>query len=170
MDKGLMHLYWGDGKGKTTAAMGLALRALGQGFKVTVVQFLKSGTSGELESLRTLGATVYSGKKGNHFFSKMSPEEQRENRKLYSSFLSEILENAGDLLILDEACGVWEYDLVDRDLLRRTVEGRPAGLEVVLTGRGPSEELISLADYVSEIQKIKHPYDQGLQAREGIEY
>lgn len=170
MDKGLMHLYWGDGKGKTTAAMGLALRALGQGFKVTVVQFLKSGTSGELESLRRLGATVYSGKKGNHFFSKMSPEEQRENRKLYSSFLSEILENTGDLLILDEACGVWEYDLVDRDLLRRTVEGRPAGLEVVLTGRHPADWMLEQADYITEMRCHRHPYQQGIVARKGVEF
>lgn len=170
MDKGLMHLYWGDGKGKTTAAMGLALRALGQGFKVTVVQFLKSGTSGELESLRTLGATVYSGKIGNHFFSKMSPEEQRENRKLYSAFLNKILENTGDLLILDEACGVWEYDLVDRDLLRRTVEGRPAGLEVVLTGRHPADWMLEQADYITEMRCHRHPYEQGIVARKGVEF
>ena len=166
----MVHLYCGEGKGKTTAAMGLALRALGQGFKVTVVQFLKSGTSGELESLRTLGATVYSGKIGNHFFSKMSPEEQRENRKLYSAFLNKILENTGDLLILDEACGVWEYDLVDRDLLRRTVEGRPAGLEVVLTGRHPADWMLEQADYITEMRCHRHPYEQGIVARKGVEF
>lgn len=170
MDKGLMHLYWGDGKGKTTAAMGLAVRALGQGFKVTVVQFLKSGTSGELESLRTLGATVYSGKMGNHFFSKMSPEEQSENRKLYLSFLNKIMESTSDLLIMDEACGAWEYDLVDRDLLRRVVECRPAGQEMVLTGRHPADWMIDQADYITEMRCHRHPYEQGIVARKGVEF
>ena len=170
MDKGLMHLYWGDGKGKTTAAMGLAVRALGQGFKVTVVQFLKSGTSGELESLRTLGATVYSGKIGNHFFSKMSPEEQNENRKLYLSFLNKIMESSYDLLIMDEACGAWEYDLVDRDLLRRVVECRPAGQEMVLTGRHPADWMIDQADYITEMRCHRHPYEQGIVARKGVDF
>lgn len=170
MDKGLIHLYWGDGKGKTTAAMGLALRALGQGFRVTVVQFLKSGTSGELEGLRRLGATVCSGKVGNHFFSNMSPEERAENRKLYSSFLNDELENPGDLLILDEACGAWEYDMVDRDLLRRAVENRPAGQEVVLTGRHPADWMFALADYSTEMRCHRHPYEKGVTARKGVEF
>lgn len=170
MDKGLMHLYWGDGKGKTTAAMGLAVRALGQGLRVTVVQFLKSGTSGELESLRRLGATVYSGKVGNHFFSKMSPEERMRNRELYSSFLTEELENPGDLLILDEACGAWEYDMVDRDLLRRVVEHRPAGQEVVLTGRHPADWMFEAADYSTEMRCHRHPYEKGVTARKGVEF
>ena len=170
MDKGLMHLYWGDGKGKTTAAMGLAVRALGQGLRVTVVQFLKSGTSGELESLRRLGATVYSGKVGNHFFSKMSPEERMQNRELYSSFLTEELENPGDLLILDEACGAWEYDMVDRDLLRRVVEKRPAGQEVVLTGRHPADWMFEAADYSTEMRCHRHPYEKGVTARKGVEF
>lgn len=170
MDKGLMHLYWGDGKGKTTAAMGLAVRALGQGLRVTLVQFLKSGTSGELESLRRLGATVYSGKVGNHFFSKMSMEERTENRKLYSSFLTEELENPGDLLILDEACGAWEYDMVDRDLLRRAVEHCPAGQEVVLTGRHPADWMFEAADYSTEMRCHRHPYEKGVTARKGVEF
>lgn len=170
MDKGLMHLYWGEGKGKTTAAMGLAVRALGQGLRVTVVQFLKSGTSGELESLRRLGATVYSGKVGNHFFSRMSPEERMQNRKLYSSFLTEELGNPGDLLILDEACGAWEYDIVDRDLLRRVVEKRPPGQEVVLTGRHPADWMFEAADYSTEMRCHRHPYEQGIAARKGVEF
>ena len=150
--------------------MGLAARALGQNLRVTVVQFLKSGTSGELESLRTLGATVYSGKVGHHFFSKMSPEERAENRKLYSSFLIEELENPGDLLILDEACGAWEYDMVDRDLLRRVVECRPAGQEVVLTGRHPADWMFEAADYSTEMRCHRHPYEQGIAARRGVEF
>ena len=151
MDKGLMHLYWGDGKGKTTAAMGLAVRALGQGLRVTVVQFLKSGTSGEL-------------------FSRMSPEQRMQNRELYSSFLTEEMENSGDLLILDEACGAWEYDIVDRDLLRRVVEKRPPGQEVVLTGRHPADWMFEAADYSTEMRCHRHPYEQGIAARKGVEF
>ena len=83
MDRGLVHLYCGPGKGKTTAAMGLAVRALGQGLRVTVVQFLKSGTSGELEPLRRLGATVFSGKAGTKFVSQMTEAEKQETREMY---------------------------------------------------------------------------------------
>ena len=79
-DLGLVHLYWGEGKGKTTAAMGLALRALGHGRKVTVVQFLKNGSSGELAPLRALGAAVYAGKTGTKFASQMTPEERAQER------------------------------------------------------------------------------------------
>ena len=170
MDKGLMHLYWGDGKGKTTAAMGLALRALGQGFRVTVVQFLKSGTSGELDGLRRLGATVCSGKAGTHFVSKMTLEERAENRALCSSFLQKASEYPADLLILDEACGAWEYDMVDRELLRRAVEHRPAGQEVVLTGRHPADWMFAAADYSTEMRCHRHPYQQGIGARKGVEF
>lgn len=84
--------------------------------------------------------------------------------------LRKAVDGAFDLLVLDEIMAVMNYGLVREETVRDFIAGRPSGLEVVLTGRGPSEELISLADYVSEIQKIKHPYDQGLQAREGIEY
>ena len=90
--------------------------------------------------------------------------------ELLAMTLRKAVDGAFDLLVLDEIMAVMNYGLVREETVRDFITGRPSGLEVVMTGPGPSEELISLADYVSEIQKIKHPYDQGLQAREGIEY
>ena len=102
MDKGLVHLYWGNGKGKTTAAMGLAVRALGRGLKVSIVQFLKSGDSGELEPLRQLGADIWSGKACSRFFRDMTPEEREATRGLHNQHLRQALESGCDLLILDD--------------------------------------------------------------------
>ena len=102
-DLGLVHLYWGEGKGKTTAAMGLALRALGHGRKVTVVQFLKNGSSGELAPLRALGAAVYAGKTGTKFASQMTPEERAQERANQDACLARALEAPCDLVLLDEA-------------------------------------------------------------------
>ena len=108
---GCVHIYCGDGKGKTSAAVGLAVRAAGRGKKIVVVRFLKTDDSGEVEILKTIP-------------------------QITVKFLKD----------------------------------RPEALEVVMTGRGPSEQLLSLADYVSEIRKMKHPYDKGILARKGIEY
>lgn len=167
---GLVHLYWGDGKGKTTAAMGLAVRALGQGMKVAVVQFLKSGESGELAPLRRFGASVYSGKAGMKFVSQMTAEEKSETKRLQTENLNRALKEACDLLILDEACAAWELDMVDGALLQKAVLDRPAGREVVMTGRNPAEWMRTAADYVTEMRCCAHPYDKGIAARKGIEY
>ena len=170
MNKGLIHLYWGEGKGKTTAAMGLALRALGRGRGVTVVQFLKDGTSGELEPLRRLGAVVYSGGGCGKFVSQMVPEERAETSRLNTEYLKQALEAPSDLLILDEACAAWKLDMVDRELLRKAVLERPEGREIVLTGREPAPWMAEAADYSTEMRCHKHPYQEGVLAREGVEF
>lgn len=170
MDKGLVHLYWGEGKGKTTAAMGLALRALGCGLRVVVVQFLKSGTSGELTPLRQLGATVYSGKAGMKFAAQMTDLERMETKKMQTAHLRCALETPCDLLILDEACAAWQKDLVDRALLRQAVCERPEYREVVLTGREPADWMRQAADYSTEMRCHRHPYQQGIRARKGVEF
>lgn len=170
MDKGLVHLYWGEGKGKTTAAMGLALRALGSGQRVVVVQFLKSGTSGELGPLRQLGATVYSGKAAMKFTSQMTEAERAETRAMQTAHLQEALTMPCDLLILDEACAAWQLDLVDRALLRQAVDDRPEHCEVVLTGREPAGWMRQAADYSTEMRCHRHPYQQGIRARKGVEF
>ena len=135
----MLQLYWGDGKGKTTAAMGLALRALGHGQRVTVVQFLKDGTSGEISLLRRCGATV---------------------RALAEPF---------ELLVLDEACAAYKSGLVEEQLLK-VAAARAKTAEVVFTGREPAEWMQTAADYSTEMRAVRHPYAQGVTAREGVEY
>lgn len=169
-EQGLVHLYWGEGKGKTTAAMGLALRALGAGRRVTVVQFLKSGTSSELEPLRRLGAAVFSGKAGSKFVSQMSEAERAETKALQTAHLRAALQTPCDLLLLDEACAACGLAMVDEELLRRAVLDRPAGREVVLTGRGPAPWMQDAADYSTEMLCHRHPYQRGIPAREGVEF
>ena len=170
MDKGLVHLYWGEGKGKTTAAFGLALRMLGSGGTVTVVQFLEDGQSSELDPLRRLGAKGYSGQPGTKFFSQMTPEERQEARARHNELLNLVLESPCDLLVLDEACAACRLDMVAEDLLRRAVLERPEGREVVLTGRDPAPWMREAADYSTEMCCRKHPYQQGITARKGVEY
>ena len=105
---GLLHLYYGDGKGKTTAAMGLALRALGSGKKVVVLQFLKGGQSGEVPLLEQLGAKIYRGKAGQKFVFQMNEAEKAATRDLQNRNLAAAMTEAADLLVLDEAGSAWE--------------------------------------------------------------
>ncbi len=170
MDKGLVHLYCGDGKGKTTAAMGLALRALGQGMRVVVVQFLKNGTSGELEPLKKLGAAVYSGQPGAKFTFQMNAEEKAQATKENNARLAEALQQPCDLLILDEICAARNSGMVDEALAKQAVLERPQHREVVLTGRNPEAWIVEAADYITEMQPRRHPYEQGIPARKGIEF
>ena len=174
MEKGLIHIYCGDGKGKTTAALGLGLRAWGRGFKVILVQFLKSSASGEIEALSGLeNYTILRGKKGSSFSFAMSEEERKETEQMHNENLQIAIElayaNACDLLILDEGIGAVNRQLLDRKMLFHFIRNKPEKLEIVLTGRNPDQEFLELADYVTEMKKIKHPYDQGLGARVGVE-
>ncbi len=170
MDKGLVHLYCGDGKGKTTAAMGLALRALGQGMRVVVVQFLKNGTSGELAPLKKLGAAVYSGRPGAKFTFQMNAEEKAQATKENNARLAEALQQPCDLLILDEICAARNSGMLDEALAKQAVLERPQHREVVLTGRNPEAWMVEAADYITEMQPRRHPYEQGIPARKGIEF
>lgn len=167
---GLVHLYWGEGKGKTTAAMGLALRALGAGRRVVIVQFLKGGPSGEIPLLEKLGARVFRGKAGQKFTFQMDQAEKAETKALQTENLRRALALEADLLVLDEACAAWQKELVDRDLLKQAVLDRPQGREAVLTGRNPPDWLWEAADYITEMKCHRHPFEQGIPAREGIEF
>lgn len=167
---GLVHLYWGEGKGKTTAAMGLALRALGAGRRVVIVQFLKGGPSGEIPLLEKLGAQVFRGKAGQKFTFQMSGAEKTETKALQTENLRRALALEADLLVLDEACAAWQKELVDRELLKQAVLERPQGREAVLTGRNPPDWLWEAADYITEMKCHRHPFEQGIPAREGIEF
>ena len=167
---GLVHLYYGDGKGKTTAAMGLALRALGSGKRVVIVQFLKGGKSGEIPLLEQLGAAVYRGKAGQKFVFQMDEAEKAATRALQNKNLAAALAAPADLLVLDEAGSAWELDMVDKALLQQAVLHRPVGQECVLTAHAAPQWMLEAADYVTEMQCRRHPYQKGIAARKGIEY
>ena len=171
---GLIHLYCGDGKGKTTAAAGLSLRAAGAGKHVLFVQFFKTGNSSEIRPLKQLNTvrTLHS-EIPHHRFSKMDEAERVQARDDYRRLLQEALAEARgdvDLLVLDEAVSACNREIISEETLLDFLHTKPERLEVVLTGRNPSDALLSLADYVTEMRKIKHPYDRGVRARRGIEF
>lgn len=175
MKKGLLHIYCGDGKGKTTAATGLAVRAAGSGMKVLFVRFLKNENSGELKILDMIPEVeVIHLAKSFGFYKNLSEQERTELREVYAQLWRETVERIQtgvyDMLVLDEFAAAYRYGLVEADEAVRILEERPENLEVVLTGREPDERLLGIADYVSEIQKKKHPFDRGILARRGIEF
>ena len=163
----MLHLYFGSGKGKTTAAAGLALRALGHGKKVVVVQFLKDGTSGEIEPLRRLGAAVFACPNAK-FTWLMTPQEKAAALAHNTQTLEAALHMPCELLILDEACAALRAALLPEALLQKAVLNAP--YEVVLTGRDPADWMLQNADYITEFTARRHPYEKGIPAREGIEY
>lgn len=171
---GLIHIYCGDGKGKTTAAVGLAVRCAGRGNKVLLVQFLKSRDSGELYSLAKLpDIEVMRGKESKKFTFQMNEEEKHalliEHNKMFEQVLGKIKSGGYSLLILDEVIGALNAKVFEMPKLIEFLQHKPENLEVVLTGRNPAPELVEIADYVSEMRKVKHPMDKGIMAREGIE-
>jgi len=171
---GLVHINCGDGKGKTTACVGLAVRAAGAGKKVLFVQFLKDGNSSEIENLKkTDGISVCTVDSHHGFLKFMCEEEQIKTCENHKKMFEEILKRAQnniDLLILDEVISACNLKVIQEEKLVCFLKEKPEKLEVVLTGKEPSDKLISLADYVTEMKKIKHPYDKGIQARRGIEF
>ncbi|WP_160687831.1 cob(I)yrinic acid a,c-diamide adenosyltransferase [Clostridium sp. C2-6-12] len=175
MELGLIHIYCGDGKGKTTAAMGLGIRAAGRNKKVLLTQFLKDNETGELNSIDKLGENfeIYKGTPVKKFFKFMSEEEQIETKKehedRFRKVIKKAIEEKVDLLILDEIIASTNLGLIPLDEIVEFLKKKPVGLEVVLTGRNPNQKLIELADYVSEIKAVKHPYERGINSRIGIE-
>ena len=176
MRKGLVQVYTGDGKGKTTAAVGQALRARGRGHRVMLVQFQKGKKgSGEISALEELGVKVIcKGKELGLSLNRIVEDERRTIREEWGNFLDkineEVLAESYDLLILDEINVACHYGLIDENKLIRFIKEKPDGLEMVLTGRYASPRLMKTAHLVSEIKKIKHPYNEGIKAREGIEF
>ncbi len=173
--KGCIHIYTGDGKGKTTAATGLAVRFAGDGGRVLFSQMLKDGKSGEISVLDQIeGIDVDSCTECFGFSFAMSEETRQKAIETYTAYLGRILERAVSesygLLILDEIIAAYNLSFIDREMLIHFLDEKPQELEVVMTGRNPAPELLERADYVSEIRKIKHPYDQGILARKGIEF
>lgn len=173
--RGCVHIYCGDGKGKTTAATGLAVRGAGRDLRVLIARFLKTEDSGEVAVLRSIPQiTVLPCEKTFGFYFQMSEEQKMEAAEYYRGLLELAWERAAKedfhMLILDEIMAACSCHLVEEKRLLEHLDKKPDGMEVVLTGRDPSKALQERADYISEIRKIKHPYESGLSARVGIEY
>ena len=167
----MIHLYFGDGKGKTSAAAGMAIRAAGNGRKVAFVQFMKGGFSGEIEILRNIeNIAVFRSRRDLGFFRDMSDEERAEAAQICLELLEKGRQAAanGGFLILDEITHAVNYGLAPEERVKEILLAKD--MEIVLTGRKPKEFMIESADYVSEIKKIKHPYDAGAAARKGVEF
>lgn len=172
--RGLVHIYEGDGKGKTTAAVGLAVRCAGAGGKVLFFQFLKDGSSSEISVLKSIpNIKVADPIPGTKFVFQMSEEEKKEMGVLCQKKLEELQAMAVsaniDMLVLDEAVHIVNFGLVSAEAMLSFIKNKPEHMELVLTGRNPGPELIAASDYVSEVRKIKHPYDAGVPARKMIE-
>ena len=170
--KGLVHIYCGDGKGKTTTSVGLTVRAAGSGKKVLFYQFLKDNSSSERNVLEKVPEiTLVRGREMQKFTFRMNEQELDELRTYNNEMLDKLFEMAKDydMLVMDESVYAIGSNLLDEEKLIAHLEEKPFGLEVVLAGRNPSQKLMEHADYVSEIQKVKHPFDKGVSSRKGIE-
>lgn len=171
MEKSCVHVYTGNGKGKTTAAMGLAVRAAGQGLAVKIVQFMKGRDTGELASLEKLGIELVRASHSEKFFHTMTDNEKAALRADALAVLRQIdawLDQI-DLLILDEALGALTCGVVTLDELLH-IMGARGGTEIVITGRNAPEEIVRKADLVTEMREVKHYMTSGVNARRGIEY
>ena len=169
----MLHIYCGDGKGKTTCSMGLAVRAAGHGRKVVVAQFLKCGNSGERVILQQLpNVTCLPVPEITKFVFAMTEEEKAQTRTQMTDILRRATEESrdADLLVLDELNGAISTGMVALEDVLAFLDSRPQQLEVVITGRDPAPELQARADYITEMTKVKHPFDKGQTARKGVEW
>ena len=160
----MIHIYCGDGKGKTTAAMGLAARMAGRGKNVLIGQFFKDGSSGEIQALKTLpGIQTLHCHTVPGLFARMTEDQRAQAKTDYTAYLL-------DLLVLDEAISALNRGIIPEEPLLSYLQTQGQTQEIVLTGRNPKEELLALADYVTEMVKRKHPFDRGVKARRGVEF
>ena len=195
---GLVQVITGDGKGKTTSTLGLALRAIGQGFRVYMIQFLKSGDTGELFSVKKYlpNMTIiqfgmealtekqkkmfeYDGqgelkpvgpKTGKYYYFPSDDKEREPSRRALEHAKNIINSGEFDLVILDEINCSLQKKLISAEEVIKMLDEKPKHVEVVLSGRDAPKELLDRADYVNEIKGVKHPFDRGILARRGIEY
>lgn len=174
MRRGLVQVYTGDGKGKTTAAVGLAVRAAGRGLRVAFIQFVKGGErSGELEPLERLGVRVE--RPAERSTGLLSPtgltaEDRRAAEEAFALACDALGGGEYNLVIMDEVDIALAHGLVPLDAFLDALRSRPEGVEAVCTGRGAPDALIEFADLVTEMRAVKHPYDSGVPARRGIEF
>ena len=175
LEKGLVQVYMGNGKGKTTAALGQGLRSCGRGLKVCMVQFLKGGDTGELHSVEKLYPLfeIFRFEKERGFFWTLSEQEKRELKEDIDKgfeFIKNVVQgNSCDVLIIDELLGVLENKLLEVNDVLELLKSKPVNMEVIITGRKAPKEIIDSADLVTEMKEIKHYFNSGIPAREGIE-
>ncbi|MGN1468237.1 MAG: cob(I)yrinic acid a,c-diamide adenosyltransferase [Ruminococcus sp.] len=171
----MIQIYYGDGKGKTSAAVGVAVRAAGRGMKILFVQFLKSEDSGERKILSEIeGISLSPCPVELDFTYNMTNTQKAQASKIFREMFERAVKTAlvlnYNVLILDEVFSAIETGMLSENEVYNFLTDAPSKLEIVLTGRNPSKKFIDIADYVSKIVKEKHPFDSGVKARPGIEY
>ena len=176
MEKARIHIYCGDGKGKTTAAIGLSVRSCGRGWPVVLSQFLKGSTSGELNVLRNLPNyhCVEAPTTTCNFVLQMDDQEKMEYgqhvRQHFADTVEAVKKYHAKLLVMDEVLDAVAMGMLSDEALAEFLRNRPEDLEVVMTGRAPTPCPDPLADYITRMQKVRHPFDKGLNARLGVEF
>lgn len=173
--QGLIIVHTGDGKGKTTAALGMGLRAWGQGLRVLVVQFIKGNWKyGELQAAERMGPNFVIRQMGEGFVRNVNEDAMAEHRAAAAEALqaakTEILSENWDMIILDEINYAIKFGLVPLDVVLEFLDTKPSLLHLVLTGREANPAIIDKADLVTEMKEIKHPYKNGIKAQKGIEF
>lgn len=172
--KGLIHVYKGEGKGKTTASVGLAVRAVGRGKRVIFLQFHKGNESGEINIFKEMSlVNVIRNTKDFGFYSSLSEDDKKELIDMQDANFDKalyLIENEDiDMIVLDEVFTACYFNTLDIGKLKTFIENKPEKLEIVLTGHNPDQYFIDIADYVTDMTCEKHPYDKGIPARIGIE-
>ena len=167
----MLQIYCGDGKGKTTASVGLAVRMSGAGMNVAFVQFMKGNDTSELASLALIGnIDVMRCDRNYGFFNTLSDSDKAEIPACHNSLLDRAFDKKYDAVILDEFNFAYGHGLMDCEKAKKLILGCKNDIEIVITGRSPANEFTEAADYISEIACVRHPYKKGITARKGIEY
>ena len=168
---GLVQVYTGDGKGKTTAAFGLALRAAGAGLKVGIFQFIKGPRHSESTIFKSIdNITIKQCGIGRFIKGRPSPADIDAAHKGFREVRDSMVSGRYDVVILDEVNSALGADLINTDEIKQLITDKPSSVELVLTGRGYPKSLYKYADLITYMKKVKHPFDHGIMARKGIEY
>ena len=172
LEKGLIHVYTGHGKGKTTAAIGLGIRASGEGLKVYMIQFMKGRRYSEIDAIEKIPNFIVVQYGRDEFVSKEKPEKIDIDlaKEGFEHAKKIINEGKYDVVILDEINVAVDFNLISVDDVLDLISNKPKKIELILTGRYASPEIVKNADLVSEILEIKHPYQSGIESRKGIDW
>ena len=172
MDKGYIHVYTGNGKGKTTSAIGLGVRAAGAGKKVHMIQFMKGRRYSEIDGLEHVSQFTVSQHGRDEFVNKEHPEQIDIDmaQEGFETAKKLVTSNKYDMIILDEINVAIDYHLITLEDVMELIKNKPTRLELVLTGRYATPALVQQADYVSEVLELKHPYQQSVLGRKGVDF